>query len=188
MDTTTRRISADELLGSPDDGMRHELVGGELRTMTPSGSEHGWVTSDLHESLAVHVRRNRLGRVFAAETGFLLARDPDTVLAPDVAFVRRERVRAVGRHAGYWPGAPDLAIEVVSPNDRPAMVADKVASWLRYGAGMVVVVDPRRRVVSVHRPGRPVRELTEADTLDGEDVVAGWSLAVGTLFADDLDD
>jgi Uma2 family endonuclease len=143
------------------------------------------VTSDIHVSLAVHVLAHRLGRVFAAETGFLLRTDPDTVRAPDVAFVRRERVLAVGRQPAYWPGAPDLAIEVVSPGDRPREVSENVATWLRYGTRMVVVVDPRRRTVAVHRPDQPVRMLSEADTLTGEDVVPGWSLPVRRLFAED---
>ncbi len=185
MDAHARRMTAAELLCLPDDGLRHELVAGELRTMAPGGGEHGWVTSDLHVSLAVHVRAQRLGRVFAAETGFLLATNPDTVRAPDVAFVRRERVRAVGRQPAYWPGPPDLAIEVVSPGDRPREVAEKVATWLHYGTRMVIVVDPRRHTVAVHRPGQPVRVLSEDDVLDGEDVVPGWSLPVRGLFADE---
>ena len=185
MDAHARRMTAAELRCLPDDGLRHELVAGELRTMAPSGGEHGWVTSDIHVSLATYVLAQGLGRVFAAETGFLLASNPDTVRAPDVAFVRRERVRAVGRQPGYWPGAPDLAIEVVSPSDRPREVAEKVATWLRHGTQMVIEVDPRRHTVAVHRPGQPVRVLSEADILDGEDVVAGWSLPVRGLFADE---
>ncbi len=181
---TTRRMTADELWRMADDGMRHELVAGELRTMPPSGGEHGWVTSDAHEFLAPYVRAHNLGRVFAAETGFVLARDPDTVLAPDVAFVRRERVLAVGRIPQYWPGPPDLAVEVVSPGDRPREVADKVDTWLRYGTRMVVVVEQRRRSVAVHRPGAPVLVLGEADVLDGADVVPGWTLPVRVLFAE----
>jgi Uma2 family endonuclease len=178
MDVNVRRTTAEELFRLRDDGLRHELVAGELRTLAPSGGEHGWVTSDFHESLSVHVRAQQLGRVFAAETGFLLATNPDTVRAPDVAFVRRERVLAVGRRPGYWPGAPDLAVEVISPNDRPREVAEKVATWLRYGTLMVVAVDPRRRTVAVHRLGQPVRVLGEADTLDGDDVVPGWHLSL----------
>jgi Uma2 family endonuclease len=184
MDVNVRRTTAEELFRLRDDGLRHELVAGALRTMAPSGGEHGWVTSDLHESLSVHVRAQALGRVFAAETGFLLAMNPDTVRAPDVAFVRRERVLAVGRRPGYWPGAPDRAIAVISPHDRPHEVAEQVATWLRYGTLMIVAVDPRRRTAAVHRLGQPVRVLDEVDTLDGDDVVPGWHLSLQWLFAE----
>ncbi len=120
--------------------------------------------------------------MFAAGTSFFLARDPDLVRAPDVAFVRRERVEAAGRVRGYWPGAPDLAVEVVSPNDRPAEVEDKIGTWLAHGTRMVVAVYPDERRVRVHRPNRPPRELSEADVLNGEDVVPGWAPRVGDFF------
>ena len=176
-------ISAEELLRLPDDGQRHELIAGELRTMAPSGGQHGLVAINLSTPLAQYVRAHELGRVFAAETGFLLATKPDTVRAPDVAFVRQERVLAAGEVTGYWPGAPDLAVEVISPNDLYAEVDEKVATWLEHGARMVLVVNPRRRTVVVHRPNAPARLLTENDTLDGEDVVPGWALPVRELFA-----
>ena len=185
MDVTAGRMTADELLHMPDDGMRHELVAGELRTMAPSGGEHGWLTGDLHLSLGNHVQAHRLGRVYPADTGFVLARDPDTVRAPDVAFVRRERVEAVGRSPQFFPGAPDLAVEVLSPSDRPGEVAEKIAAWLQYGTRMVIAVNPRQRTAAVHRRGQPPRTLTEADSLDGEDVVPGWTLSVRALFAEE---
>src|SRR5919206_2667519 len=117
MATQRRLMTAEELWRMPDDGQRHELIAGELTTMPPSGFEHGRLTARLTASLSRHVRTHGLGEVLAAETGFLLARDPDLVRAPDVAFVSRERVAAAGEVAGYCPGAPDLAVEVVSPND-----------------------------------------------------------------------
>jgi Uma2 family endonuclease len=182
MALTGRRMTAVELWNLPDDGLRHELIFGELRTMAPSGGEHGSVTSNIHGSLFLHLRSKRLGRLFAAETGFLLARDPDLVRAPDVAFVRRERAQAVGRVRGYWPGAPDLAVEVVSPNDRPAEVTEKIRAWLAHGTQMVVAVYPDSRQVFVHRPGRAPEELLETDVLDGQEVVPGWRVAVRNFF------
>ena len=182
MAVTGRRMTAEELWRLPDDGLRHELVYGELRTLAPSGGEHGRVTSNVHDSLSPYVRKQGLGRLFAAETGFLLARDPDLVRAPDVAFVRRERLEAAGRVRGYWPGGPDLAVEVVSPNDRPADVEEKVSTWLAYGTEMVVVVYPDERRVRVHRPGRPPQDLTETAILDGGNVVPGWTAAVREFF------
>ncbi len=175
-------MTADELLRLPDDGKRHELVQGDLRTMAPGGTEHGSIASTFHISLGPHVRQHNLGRTYIADTGYRLTTDPDTVRAPDVAFVRRERVEATGRLRGYWPGAPDLVVEVISPNDLYTEVVEKVAEYIEHGARLVFVVNPRRRTVAEHRPGEPVRELTVEDTLDGHDVVPGWSLAVRDLF------
>jgi Uma2 family endonuclease len=181
----TRRTTAEELLRMPDDGFRYELVRGELRKMPPAGSEHGVIAMDIGVSLGNHVKANRLGRVYAAETGFLLASDPDTVRAPDVAFVSRERVEEAGRVAGYWPGAPDLVVEVVSPNDTHAQVTEKALAWLEAGCRMVLVADPERRVVTVYRSRSEIRILTAeaGDVIDGGDVVPGWKLPVAELFA-----
>jgi Uma2 family endonuclease len=183
MGITQKLMTAEELLRLPDDWQRHELIAGELRTMAPTGGEHGGIVMTLGASLYNYVRSHGLGHVLAGEPGFLLARNPDTVRAPDVAFISHARLGGADLAAGYQPGAPDLAAEVVSPNDRPASVAEKVATWLRYGARMVVVLDPGRRTVAVHRPDSEVRSLTEDDTLDGADVVPGWSVPVGDLFA-----
>ena len=181
MATETRLMTADELFRLPDDNMRYELVRGELLTMSPPGGEHGEIGVLLGASLSPHVRANRLGRVFS-ETGFTLATNPDTVRLPDVAFLSRERPQAARRIREYIPGAPDLAVEVISPNDLYTEVAEKVAEYLEHGTRMVIVVNPRRSEVAVHRPGLPVRILTIEDTIDGEDVVTGWSLPVRELF------
>jgi len=117
----------------------------------------------------------------AAETGFLLARDPDTVRAPDLAFVRAERAPPPSR--GYYPGAPDLAVEVLSPDDRPAYVRDKVGEWLEAGALAVWVVGPQRRTVAVHRTGEEPRLLDETETLRGGEPLPGFVLRVRDLFA-----
>ena len=118
----TRLMTAEELFRLPDDGMRHELVRGELLTMAPPGGEHGELSITIGASLLPHVRRHRLGRAFL-ETGFLLTTDPDTVRSPDVSFLSRERPEAATRIRGFIPGAPDLAIEVISPNDLYTEVA-----------------------------------------------------------------
>ncbi|MDP8923370.1 MAG: Uma2 family endonuclease [Chloroflexota bacterium] len=177
-------MTADELLRLPRDGKRHELVRGELRTMPPAGFEHGKWTSILDRSLGNFVAAHGLGEVVTGEVGFRLATDPDTVRAPDVAFVRRERLQAAGRVTGFWPGAPDLAVEVISPHDLYTEVEDKVAEWLEHGARLVCVVNPRRRTVAVHLPDRPLQILTIDDTLDGEDVVPGWTLPLRELFGE----
>jgi Uma2 family endonuclease len=106
------------------------------------------------------------------------------VRTPDVAFVRRERVLAAGRVTGYWPGAPDLVVEVISPSDLYTEVEDKVAEWLEHGTRLVFVVNPRRRTVAVHRADRPRRVLSVGDPLDGEDVIPGWTLSLRELFGE----
>lgn len=183
MATTRKLMTAEELWGLPGDGQRHELVAGELRTMSPGGAEHGRIEIRLASSLHQHVLAHDLGEVFGAETGFLLTRDPDTLRAPDAAFVHRECAQAVGDVTGYWPGAPDLAVEVISPNDSYSEVAERVDTWLAHGARMVIVVDPRRRTIAVHRSPTAVRHLAIDDTLDGEDVVPGWKVPVRDVFA-----
>ena len=120
--------------------------------------------------------------LYVAETGFRLASDPDTVLAPDAAFVRRERVEAVGDTVGYWPGAPDLAVEIVSRHDRYTEIAEEVGAWLAAGTRMVIVVNPRQHRATVYRSLQEIAILTEDDTLDGGDVVPGWRMPVRELF------
>ena len=182
--TKQRITTAEELIDMPDDGYRYELVRGKLRKMAPAGSEHGDIASDIHISLGAYIRANRLGRTRIAEPGFILERTPDHVRAPDVAFVRRERIEVIGRQTGYWPEAPDLAIEVISPYDRYTEVDEKVADWLAAGTRMVVVVNPRNKTVKVHRSPTDVVTLTMTDTLDGGDVVPGWQMPIADIFAE----
>lgn len=182
MSATIQGMTAEELLRMPDDGFRYELIRGELKKMVPAGSNHGRIAVNVAVHLAQYVRANNLGRVYAAETGFRLALDPDTVRAPDVAFIRQERIEEVGEVEGYWPGAPDLAVEVISPGDLYTEVEEKVFTWLEAGTRLVVVVDPRRHTVTVYRGKGDIRVLTEGELLRGEDVVPGWEVAVEELF------
>jgi Uma2 family endonuclease len=181
--TLTKPVTADELLAMPDDGYRYELVKGELIQMAPTGDEHGEVTMELATQLHLHVKKHNLGRVYAAETGFKLESDPDTVRAPDIAFVRRERVEATGRLKGYRPGAPDLVVEVLSPSDRAGKVESKVAQWLETGARLVWVVNPKVHTVSVYHSLSDIVTLTEKDSLDGGDVVTGFQIKIAEIFA-----
>jgi Uma2 family endonuclease len=183
MATQARVMTAEELAQLPDDGWHYELVKGELRKMPPPGYDHGAIGMNLGGALHQYVKTNQLGRVFSSETGFLVETNPDTVLAPDVAFVRVERAPAFGQVKGYWAGAPDLVGEVISPGDSKKEVAGKVAAWLAAGVRLVLVVNPRDQTVSVHRPGTAAEVLTTRDTLDGGDVVPGWTLPVRELFA-----
>jgi len=172
--------TAEQLLRAGDIG-RCELVRGELRMMIPPAYEHGRITFRLGYRLGEYVEPRQLGTILAAETGFLLSRDPDTVRAPDLAFVRAER--GTGPEHGYFPGAPDLAVEVLSPDDRPGYVREKVAEWLEAGTRAVWVVDPGARTVTVHEPRRAPSVLGEADSLSGGDVLPGFELGVRHVFA-----
>jgi Uma2 family endonuclease len=180
--TLTKSVTADELLEMQDDGHRYELVKGELRMAPPPGSEHGEVTMNLAGPLYQHVKNNNLGVVYAAETGFKLESNPDTVRAPDVAFVRMESVQQTGRLPGYRSGSPDLVVEVLSPSDRVTSVEGKVAEWLEGGARMVWVVSPKPHTVTVYRSLTDIVTLTEKDKLDGADVVPGFHMNVAEIF------
>ena len=182
MPVTRRLTTADELLQLPVDGRRYELVKGEVRTMTPAGASHGAVVVKLTTRLANHVEAGRLGSVLAAETGFKLATDPDTVRAPDISFIRNERIPASGLPAGYWPGPPDLAVEVLSPDDRLFEVDEKIDDWLAAGTRSVWVVNPKRRTITMHHPGVAPRVLSERDRLEDGDIVPGFRLLVSEIF------
>jgi Uma2 family endonuclease len=181
--TTTKLVTADELLMMPDDGFHYELVRGELKRMSPTGDEHGRVTMELAAPLHAHVKRNQLGRVYAAETGFKLESDPDTVRAPDIAFVRAERIQARGRVEGYGEGAPDLAVEVLSPGNTKREMAEKVEDYFAAGARLVWIVSLKLKTVTVYRSLTDIVTLTEKDTLDGGEVVPGFQIPVTEIFA-----
>ncbi len=181
MTTETKLITAEELIEMPDDGCRYELVRGELVQMAPPGLRHGRMAGCLMYHMGNYVEAEGLGVVYA-RTGFRLASDPDTVRAPDASFISRERLDEVGETDGYWPGAPDLVVEVISPNDRYTDVEAKVSEWLDAGARMVIVVNPRRCSVRVHRSQTDIDDLVEGDVIKGGDVVRGWSMPVSGLF------
>jgi Uma2 family endonuclease len=175
--------TAVQLLTMPDDGAVYELVRGELRRMTPSGHRHGAIAMRIGWKLAEWVDRRRLGRVFAAETGFLLARAPDTVLAPDVAFVRAERLVELPDD-GFFPGPPDLAIEVRSPGDSRRAMAHKAGTWLAHGCPLVWLVDGAGRTVTIHRCSSAGQHLGVDATLTGESELSGFALPLAELFDD----
>ena len=135
-------FSAEDLLHLPTNGRRLELVKGKIYEMAPAGGRHGGVANTIGTLLGTHVRNHKLGVVFAAETGFILSRAPDTVRAPDAAFVSADRLPSDGLPDGFLELAPDLVVEVVSPNDRPSEVREKVAEWLEAGTRMVIVLYP----------------------------------------------
>jgi len=174
-------MTAQELLDYSHEPYQQELIDGILYEMEPPGAEHGFVAAKIARLLMRHVDEAD-GIVFASEVGFHLVSDPDTVRAPDVAFVSRDRVPQSGIPAGYWPGPPDLAIEVVSPNDGRSKVEGKALHWLAAGTRAVVVLDPPLRTATVYRARDDIRVLTDEEPLDLGDVVPGWSARVGDLF------
>jgi Uma2 family endonuclease len=180
---TERLYTAGELLAMPSD-VRFELVEGKLVPMPPTSDEHGWTTSDLGGEIWVFVRANDLGRTWAAETGFVLARDPDTVLAPDFSFIAKGRLNYRRTGQGYVPIAPDLVVETRSPSDRLTAMRDKIALWLSFGVRMALLLDPIKRTLTVYTPGAEPATLTPDDTLDGGDVLPGFALPLRRLFAE----
>lgn len=149
--------------------------------MSPAGFNHGRFASKIVAALENHIAQRRLGVVTTAEAGFQLAHDPDTVRAPDVAFVREERIPRDGVK-GFFQGAPDIAVEVVSPTDRLTEVAEKVRDWLRAGCLLVWVVEPDTETVAVHDVSGKSVILTAAEAIVGADVLPGFSMSVASIF------
>ncbi len=177
MSDTTHLVTAEELEKFPDDDYRYELVEGRVIRMSPTGAVHGHVVMRLGARLIGHVDTHRLGFVLT-EVGFRLSSSPDTVRAPDLAFIRRERLPQGTLPRGFWTGPPDLAVEVLSPDDRPSDVHAKISDYLTHGVPLVVVIDPDERSVIAHRPSAPPITLGVADFLDLDDVVQGFRCAV----------
>ncbi|MDA1231423.1 MAG: Uma2 family endonuclease [Planctomycetota bacterium] len=175
-------LTADDLQKIPRGQARHELVCGELTTMSPAGFEHGLITMELATSLQVFVKKRKLGRVFAAETGFLIERNPDTVRAPDIAFVTSQKFASTARKSGYWPGVPDLAVEVVSPTDLWSEVQSKALMWLEAGVRLVWIVDPRQKQVTVFESRENITALKSNQTLTAPALLPGFSLQVSEIF------
>ena len=182
MVTTTRLMTAEELLNLPDDGFRYELIRGKLRKRLPAGQTHGEYAMNISLSLGGYAKTNRLGKSYIADTGYILATDPDHVLAPDFAFISNERLSEIGESDGFAQGAPDIAVEVISPNDRYTEVEEKVEDWLNAGCRAVIIVNPRRRTVNLHRSPTDMTTLTESDTLELDDIVPGWQMPVQDIF------
>lgn len=184
MVTQAKRMTAEELATWSGRAGRSELVKGEYIEMAHRSAGHGYVTAMAGYRIGAFVEQHgHLGRMFGAETGFILSRDPDTVRAPDAAFLSYPRANIPIDQIGFIEGPPDLAVEVVSPNDTEREVAAKVADYLAAGTPLVWVVRPKQRTVTVHRSGAAdVRVLAEGDVLDGGDVLPGFAVAVGAMF------
>lgn len=173
-------IGVVQALGESDG--RTYLLEGDLYEMTPTEGRHGGIAANVAGPLWAFVLPRRLGRVYVAKTGFILSRDPDTLMAPDVAFVRAERLPPLEDQRGFLELAPDLAVEIVSPSERGARLANKIRVHLAAGTRMVWVVDPDHGTALVYRPEAAPTMLARGDTLDGGDVLPGFRLAMEDLF------
>lgn len=180
MGSQARLMTAEELLLSDIPNKSTELVRGVLVVREPPGGWHGHLSLRLGFLLGQHVYPRRSGMLFGQDTGFLIERDPDTVRAPDLAFVRAERTKDVARR-GFVPFAPDLAVEVLSPSERPGEVLEKVAAWLRAGTSLVWVIDPDRSIAHVHRADGTIAIVREDEALNGEDVLPGFACALSDV-------
>jgi Uma2 family endonuclease len=177
MTTTSQLMTAEELM-QLDGPYRYELIKGELLTMSLPGAPHGAITVKLAVLLHTHVVANQLGTVFA-ETGFKLGSNPDTVLGPDISFVANVHVSSLTE--GFYPGPPDLAVEVRSPSDRRTTVERKTALWLSCGTKSVWLVDPRQRTVEVVHASGERKLLHQSDELV-DDTVPGFHVPISEIF------
>ena len=179
--TVSNLITAEELSHLPDN-QRYELIKGELIEMSPAGPRHGRITNTIAFLLTQYVREKNLGVVYAAETGFKLSENPDTIRAADTAFITLNRIPAEGEPPGYWAIVPDLVVEVVSPSDTAATVQAKITDWISTGCQMVWVVYPDTQTVMEYRSLTNIRVLTRQDELTGGEVLPGFTCPISQLF------
>jgi Uma2 family endonuclease len=175
-------LSAEHLYSMDDDCYQFELDRGRLVVMEPPGFPHGVTVARVTLVLATFVEARGLGAVVTGDTGFVLFRSPDTVRGPDVAFVRAERLPTGEDAQLFFEGAPDLAVEVLSPSNRPGQLEKKVRNYLSAGSRLVWVIDPRTRTAVVHAPDAIPRTLTDADEIEGGDVLPGFRAPVRAFF------
>lgn len=178
-----RHVTSEEFLTHPAAAGPSELVRGEVRVMTPASGAHGLVAGTIFAALNAFVESRQLGLCFPDNTGFLLPGLGDTVRSPDAAFVRAGLLPEQGIGSGWVAAAPDLVVEILSPSETASELEDKLRDYRAAGTRLVWVVDPATRTVSVRSASAPERWLAEDDTLDGGEVLPGFTLSVATLFA-----
>ena len=174
--------TAEDLLDFQNSRWQHELIHGVLYRMPPTGDEHGYVTGNFFGWLFQHVKTNQLGELFAAETGYVVQTNPDSVIAPDCSYIAKDRWSTSQITGKYLRTAPDLVAEIVSPNDRPREVQEKVERWLQFGVQAVVVIDPKSQTVTVHQSLDQKTIYGLDNTIDLNFVVPGFSLPMRQLF------
>jgi len=181
-DSATPLLTAEEFLALTDTITRTELVDGRVVDMPPAGNGHGVFSARVIRAADRHSADPDAFEALTSEPGFTLRRDPDTVRAPDVAFVTPEHLAPQLRKRGFYEGAPDIAVEVISESQTRAQVEDKVAEYLEAGGRLVWVIDPEARVARVYRPGAQVDEVAADGVLSGEDVIPGLMVPLADVF------
>jgi Uma2 family endonuclease len=180
--SATKLMTIEEAEARRNTVWNYELVRGEFRPLMPNGSEHSEVGVNFVFEMQAYVREHALGRVYGSDGGLILSRNPDTLRAPGASFVRAERVPPRAERKGFFSGAPDLAVEVVSPSTTTREIVEKVEIYLSAGVRLVWVADPVTRSITIHRPQQEMRTIGPDDELDGEDVLPGFRIVVATLF------
>jgi Uma2 family endonuclease len=181
MSIAGKMMTAEEFEALPADGVRRELIEGQVCVMSPAGYAHGIVALQIGADLVNYVRARKSGKAFGAETGFLIERSPDTVLGADCAFVRQERLKEVRTIRGYCGAHPDLAVEVISPSDTKKEVMEKALRWLKAGVSVVWVFDPDSKQVTVYQGG-DVAILSLGQDLTAETLLPGFSVKLSQVF------
>ena len=184
--TKTKLLTAADLLQLYSEGVRGELIQGVLCETLPSGGQHGEIIMNLGGELRNFIKPRRLGRLAGSDSGVWLDREPDTVREPDIAFISAEKIPQGTIIRGYYEVIPDLVVEVKSPSDSRREVYDKARMWLSFGVRLVWTLFPEEREVNVHSENAPMSRLTDADTLDGGDILPGFTYKVSDIFDTDL--
>ncbi|MEI8194503.1 MAG: Uma2 family endonuclease [Phycisphaerae bacterium] len=182
MTAAVRLLTIEDVWKMPDNGGHIELICGELHPMSPANSLHGKLAMTLGAAIHQFARGNALGVVVSAETGFIITRNPDTLLAPDAAFIRRDRIPADGLSDKFFDGPPDLAVEIMSPHDSWQEVEHKTDLYINAGTRLVWIVNPKAKSVTVYQPGGQIKLLRAPDALSGEDVLPGFTLPIAEIF------
>lgn len=180
--STTILMTAKELEALEDDGFRYELIAGELIRMPPAKPDHSWVTLEFANRLKNFVDSRELGIVLESSAGYQFEEAPDTVLAPDVSFIGRDRISTTIDWREYFRIIPHLVFEARSPSERKAQIERKVQIYLDKGVLLVIYADSPKRQLTLYSPDRPPRVLTEDDVLTFENIVPGFRVPVAELF------
>jgi len=184
--TSTALMTAEELMQLPRGYYRAELINGELIKMPLPKLPHGRVAMRLGLPLVQFISDHDLGEAYLSEVGFQLTRNPDTVLGPDLSFISKERLKEVGEVEGYWQGPPDLAIEVLSPGDRPGKINKKISRYFSFGTNQVWIVDPKHSTVTVYRSPSDTTTFSGSDYLEAPDLLPGFRISLDKIFATSL--